>query len=111
MARTEACAVNVAREVGIRRVSDWVIRVPLALNAALAGGSVVGLEATTHKQPVLVVHIERGYTKGHVPIVRLAADVVVEDTTMGSDLADRKSECGESADSEHVVQVLDREGG
>lgn len=45
LARTETCAVRVASKVGVGGISDGVVGVPLALDAALANRGVVRLES------------------------------------------------------------------
>ena len=49
-ARAETRAIVVASEVGVGGVGEGVVCVPLALDAGLAHGRVVGLEAGTDYQ-------------------------------------------------------------
>ena len=55
LARTETCAVRVASKVGVGGISDGVVGVPLALDAGLAHGRIVGLEAVRDRQSATIL--------------------------------------------------------
>ena len=55
LARTETRAIVVASEEGVGRIGEGVVCVPLALDARLAHGRVVGLEAVRDRQSATIL--------------------------------------------------------